>query len=110
MKILSIYSSFPSSVALTIDDKIIAAVNEERFTRIKNDERFPIHSINFCLKKAGIKAKDLDGVALASFISPFDAALVRKSQWSVSDYLIEQKKIWKPFLIDKTTKKLKSLL
>ena len=40
MKILSIYSSFPSSVALTIDDKIIAAVNEERFTRIKNDERF----------------------------------------------------------------------
>ena len=61
-------------------------------------------------KKAGIKAKDLDGVALASFISPFDAALVRKSQWSVSDYLIEQKKIWKPFLIDKTTKKLKSLL
>ena len=28
----------------------------------------------------------------------------------MSDYLIEQKKIWKPFLIDKTTKKLKSLL
>ena len=57
MKILSIYSSFPSSVALTIDDKIIAAVNEERFTRIKNDERFPIHSINFCLKKLELKLK-----------------------------------------------------
>ncbi len=110
MKILSIYSSYPSSVALTIDNKIIAAVNEERFTRIKNDERFPIHSISFCLKKAGIKAKDLDGVALASFISPFDDVLVRKSQWSVSDYIIEQQKIWKPLLVDKTTKKLKSLL
>ena len=101
MKILSIYSSFPSSVALTIDDKIIAAVNEERFTRIKNDERFPIHSINFCLKKAGIKNKDLDRVALASFIS-FDAALVRKVN-GASDYLIEQKNM-ETFFIDKTTK------
>ena len=35
MKILSIYMNFPSSVALIIDDKVIAAVNEERFTRKK---------------------------------------------------------------------------
>ena len=101
MKILSLYTSLPSSVAIIDDNRLIAAVNEERFTRIKNDESFPVNSINYCLKEAGIKPKDLDGVALASFISPFDDNLVRKSKWSVNDYLQEQKLRWKPYLVDK---------
>ena len=110
MKILSLYTSLPSSVAIIDDNKLIAAVNEERFTRIKNDESFPVHSINYCLKEAGLKAKDLDGVALASFISPFDDNLVRKSQWSVNDYLQEQNLRWKPYLVEKKIDNPKSLL
>ena len=110
MKILSLYTSLPSSVAIIDDNRLIAAVNEERFTRKKNDESFPINSINYCLNEAGIKPKDLDGVALASFISPFDDNLVRKSQWSVNDYLQEQNLRWKPYLVDKKISKPKSLL
>ena len=40
----------------------------------------------------------------------FDDTIVRKSQWKVEDYLKEQQIRWKPFLIDKTDKKQKSLL
>ena len=35
MKILSIYTSLPSSVSMIVDDRVVAAVNEERFTRKK---------------------------------------------------------------------------
>ena len=110
MKILSIYTSLPSSVSMIVDDRVVAAVNEERFTRKKNDESFPLNSINYCLKEAGINPKDLDAVAVASFVSPFDDNLVRKSQWSVDDYLIEQNIRWKPYLIEKTVDKPKSLI
>ena len=110
MKILSIYGSLPSTVSLIIDNKIISAVNEERYTRKKNDEVFPRHAIDYCLANSNIKGKDLDAVAVASFISPFDDNLVQKSAWTVNDYLKEQEFRWKPFLVDKTHTKLKSLL
>ena len=109
MKILSIYAAMPSTVSLIIDNKVVSAVNEERFTRKKNDSIFPKEAIKFCLKENNIKSKDLDGVAVASFIAPFDDNIVRRCDWSVEDYLREQVIIWKPFLIDKTDKKPKSL-
>jgi len=48
--------------ALLKDGKIIAASEEERFTRIKHDYNFPINSINFCLDFAGITPNDIDYV------------------------------------------------
>ena len=45
------------------DGEIIAAVQEERFTRKKHDAGFPINAINYCLKEAQISAGDLDFVA-----------------------------------------------
>jgi len=110
MKILSLYSSFPSSVSLLVDNKVVAAVQEERFTRKKNDETFPKNSIDYCLKQANISPNELDAVALASFVSPFDDHIVRKSQWTIEDYLRDQHERWKPYLVDKTDKKPKSLL
>ena len=44
------------------DGEIIAAVQEERFTRKKHDSNFPKNSIDWCFKEAGINAKDLDFV------------------------------------------------
>jgi len=44
------------------DGDIIAAVQEERFTRKKHDFNFPVNSIEWCLKEAGIGVKDLDYV------------------------------------------------
>ena len=81
MKILSIYNGLSASAAILINNKLVAAAQEERFTRKKNDETFPQNSIKFCLEKAKIKPSDLDAVAIASYLSPFDDTIVRKSQW-----------------------------
>jgi carbamoyltransferase len=51
-----------SAAALLVDGKIVAAAQEERFTRKKYDERFPVHAIEYCLKEAGIDASQLDYV------------------------------------------------
>jgi carbamoyltransferase len=51
-----------SAAALLRDGELVAATEEERFTRIKHDFRFPDMSIAYCLEEAGITAKDLDYV------------------------------------------------
>lgn len=51
-----------SAAALIQDGVLVAAAEEERFSRIKHDFGFPRHAIDFCVKKAGIKAGDLDFV------------------------------------------------
>ena len=110
MKILSLYTHYPSSASIIVDNKIVAATHEERFTRVKNEIIFPVNAIRYCLKEAGLKPSDLDFVALASFMSPFDDTITRKNKWTVSDYLKEQNKIWKPFLIENKHKKKKSVI
>ncbi|MDH5478673.1 MAG: hypothetical protein OEY50_10105, partial [Nitrospinota bacterium] len=52
-----------SAAALLKDGEIIAAAQEERFTRIKHDPDFPVNAMNFCLEAAGIAEKDLYMVA-----------------------------------------------
>ncbi|MBP1624502.1 MAG: novN [Acidobacteria bacterium] len=52
-----------SAAALLIEGEIIAAAQEERFSRRKHDESFPGAAIRFCLDEAGIKPEDLDYVA-----------------------------------------------
>ena len=51
-----------AAAALLVDGKIIAAAQEERFTRKKGDADFPIKAIEFCLKQAGLKVGQLDAV------------------------------------------------
>ena len=51
-----------SAAAIIKDGIIIAAAQEERFTRIKQDSNFPIKAIEYCLKEAGIEPEQLDGV------------------------------------------------
>jgi carbamoyltransferase len=51
-----------SAAALLQEGEVIAAAQEERFSRRKNDERFPRHAIDFCLRQAGLKAWELDAV------------------------------------------------
>ena len=52
-----------SSAALLKDGKIVAAAEEERFTRKKHDTSFPINAIKFCLESEGIEAKDINYIA-----------------------------------------------
>lgn len=51
-----------SAAALVKDGEIIAAVQEERFTRIKHDKSIPQHAIHYCLDFARIKESDIDEV------------------------------------------------
>jgi carbamoyltransferase len=52
-----------SAAALVVDGKVVAAAQEERFTRVKHDHRFPRHAIDYCLMEAGLKPGDIDHVA-----------------------------------------------
>ncbi|MDD5309132.1 MAG: carbamoyltransferase [Deltaproteobacteria bacterium] len=51
-----------SAAALVRDGEIVAAAQEERFTRVKHDHRFPKHAADYCLAEAGITADRLDAV------------------------------------------------
>src|SRR5512133_1303775 len=51
-----------SAAALVVDGNIVAAAQEERFTRVKHDDCFPVQAIQYCLGEAGLKADDLDYV------------------------------------------------
>lgn len=51
-----------SAAALVVDGEIVAAAQEERFTRKKHDPEFPKNAIDFCLKEAGLRPEDLDYV------------------------------------------------
>lgn len=52
-----------SAAALVRDGEIVAAAQEERFTRKKHDSSFPVHAIGYCLNEAGIKIEQVDFVA-----------------------------------------------
>jgi carbamoyltransferase len=63
MKILGINHSNDAAAALVVDGRVIAASQEERFSRLKHDPAFPDKAIDFCLKTQGLKLADLDAVA-----------------------------------------------
>lgn len=52
-----------SAAALLRDGEIVAAAQEERFSRLKHDSRFPKNAVEYCLREAGISINDVDHVA-----------------------------------------------
>lgn len=54
MHILGIIYSLNSTVCLLRDGEIVSAVSEEKFTRIKNDDAFPVQALNWTLANAGL--------------------------------------------------------
>lgn len=72
MKILGISAFYhDSAAALVVDGEIVAAAQEERFTRKKHDFRFPIEAAKYCLREGGIGAADLD------YVGFYDKPLVK---------------------------------
>ena len=64
MRILGISAFYHDSAAAVVEDgEIIAAAQEERFSRKKHDSRFPRHAIDYCLEAAGAAPQDIDFVA-----------------------------------------------
>lgn len=65
-----------SAAALVVDGKIVAAAQEERFSRVKHDARFPAGAVRYCLEEAGLTSDDLDYVAFYEKpIAKFDRLL-----------------------------------
>jgi len=65
MRVLGISAYYHDSAAALLEDgEIVAAAQEERFTRRKHDARFPAHAVDFCLARAGVS---LDGVDFIAF-------------------------------------------
>lgn len=63
MKILGISAYYhDSAAAIIIDGEIVAAAQEERFTRKKHDPSFPEHAVRFCLNYGGCSLNDLDAI------------------------------------------------
>lgn len=101
MIILGIHDGHNASAALLKDGKLICALAEERFSRVKNHFGYPANAINAILKFAGINRKDIDVVALSSKnIKPAYFYVSRNSQLSIKDYLREQKEYWYPKLYE----------
>lgn len=70
MKILGISAFYHDSAAVLTDGgNIIAAAQEERFTRIKHDPSFPVNAIRYCLYEGALKISDLD--AIVFYDKPF---------------------------------------
>ena len=86
-----------SAAALINDGKIVAAIQEERFSRQKNDRSYPENAIKYCLTSGGILAKDLDSVVyyeqpLLKFDRILKSSLFRfPVAWT---YLIETVRSW----------------
>ena len=63
MNILGISAYYHDSAAALVRDRtILAAAQEERFSRKKHDAGFPVHAVEFCLRQGGIGVEDLDYV------------------------------------------------
>src|SRR5579863_9440125 len=63
MNILGISAFYhDSAAALVVDGEIVAAAQEERFSRKKHDARFPAHAVRYCLEAHGLNPADLDSV------------------------------------------------
>ena len=60
-----------SAAALVVDGEIVAAAQEERFTRRKHDHRFPQQAIDYCLEEAGLEPRQLN------FVGFYDEPLLK---------------------------------
>lgn len=70
MKILGLSAFYhDSAAALLVDGNLVAAAQEERFTRKKHDPGFPAHAVRYCLDHAGIALDEVD--AIAFYDKPF---------------------------------------
>jgi carbamoyltransferase len=102
MIILGIHCGHNSSAALMKDGKVLGAVQEERFTKTKNQVAFPEKSIRFLVEAhLGGDANAVDHVAMITHdVDPIGLAISRYSDFSVFDHIKENKEYWKEVFYD----------
>jgi len=101
MKILSIGWGTCSTAALMVEGQIISCVSEERFSRIKNDDSYPLRAVEAVLTQGVIKPEELDLVVIAGYAFDAKAFLCHKhSRFSIQDRMREQEEYWYPRLYE----------
>lgn len=104
-----------SAAALISNGRIVAAAQEERFTRLKNDASIPVNAIKFCLERGGVGPNEIDMVAyyekpLNSFVRVLKTYTaigprgLRTFPKAMDEAL--RRKLWASYEIDKALKKL----
>ena len=102
MKILSVTLEKCSGCALLIDNEIVFATSEERYSRIKSDSSFPMQSILHALKFAKIEGSDLDQVIMCGNMLSLIPSLTNEySTLDVDEQLKLMKDYWYPTLVEK---------
>lgn len=109
VSILGISAFYHDSAAcLVIDGEIIAAAQEERFSRVKHDHRFPVNAARYCLAEANLTASQLDYVGFYDKpLLKFDRLLETYLDYSPAGFssflksmpLWMREKLWMPDLI-----------
>jgi carbamoyltransferase len=114
MKIIGISAFYHDSAACLVEDgKIVAAAQEERFTRIKHDHSFPVNAIRYCLAESNTQGNQLDAVAF------YDKPLLKfhriletylgVAPWGLRSFMRAlplwlRQKLWIPVEIEKSLK------
>jgi carbamoyltransferase len=97
-----------SAACLVVDGEIIAAAQEERFTRVKHDHRFPGNAVLYCLKEAGLTPEQIDYVGFYDKpLLKFDRLLETYLDYTPAGFvsflksmpLWMKEKLWAPDLI-----------
>jgi carbamoyltransferase len=99
-----------SAAALVSDGELVAAAQEERFTRVKHDDSFPVNAIRYCLREGGVGPEGIDAVAyydkpITTFVRLLRTYLrvgptgMRSFQAAMPLWM--RKKLWIPYLIER---------
>lgn len=105
MRILGVSCYYHDSAAALIEDgRVLAAAEEERFTRRKHDSGFPRNAIRFCLDHAGLRAADIDLVAFyekplrkleraLATAAPHGARAAEMLEWQLRNHIHRESRI-----------------
>jgi len=100
MKILALTLEKCSGCAIFVDDKIIFASSEERYSRIKSDSSFPLNSIKEGLAYSGLIGKDFDKIIICgNKISLIPSLINEYSTFSLDDQIKSMDEYWYPNLV-----------
>jgi len=117
VKVLGISAFYHDSAAcLVVDGEVVAAAQEERFTRKKHDADFPLHAAAYCLQAGGVGPKELDVVAyyekpLTSFARLMETYLDSSDPRAYNSFrhampAWARQKLWIPAIIAKELKRI----
>jgi len=102
MIILGISDSHEAHACIIKSGRIISAVAEERFSRIKTDCGYPTRAIDKVIEESGIKKNDIDLVVFAGVHAGLFYSITKpQALFSVEDWIFQNENYWKPKLIEK---------